>query len=331
MSRTTPVPAASFSMPLPAPAAPRVHAKAPIGGQDSPADADIGGLAIENGLGDTVDEGECSTSRGPCWRRQRPIREIWPGVERWLERLGGAADTIPTRSASEAQRSSMPPGVIGHAGTIVTQRDTKSSEKEPPALAWLRAALPDRVVVLDLETCGFAGSCVFLTGLIHSTPDRGLVLTQLLARHYGEESAMLEACWQLTELAAPESARGPLLVTFNGKTFDWPCLRDRSVLHRLPEGESTAPRHCDLLHLCRRRFRGRVPNCRLQTLESWVCGRRRTGDIPGAQIPDLYHECVRNRDWRPLHSVLHHNALDLVTSLQLACALLSPAPAAGPA
>jgi uncharacterized protein YprB with RNaseH-like and TPR domain len=75
--------------------------------------------------------------------------------------------------------------------------------------------------------------------------------------------------------------------------------------------------HCDLLHHARRRWRERLPNCKLQTLEQAICGRRRRGDIPGRAIPLAYHEFVRTGDAWQMRNVLHHNALDLVTLLQL--------------
>ena len=69
-----------------------------------------------------------------------------------------------------------------------------------------------------------------------------------------------------------------------------------------------------------------MPNCRLQTLEQLVCGRVREGDIPGSQIPATYHHFVRSGQTTEMGSVLLHNAIDLVTLLDLALRL-----ACGPA
>ena len=113
-------------------------------------------------------------------------------------------------------------------------------------------------------------------------------------------------------------SRGVLL-TFNGKSFDWPMVNDRSVLYRLDAAGHTRDldHHIDLLHHARRQYRRELPNCRLQTLEWYLCGRRRTGDIPGSEIPDAYHHYVRTGDTWEMKSILHHNALDLITLLQL--------------
>ncbi|MGM0491216.1 MAG: ribonuclease H-like domain-containing protein, partial [Planctomycetota bacterium] len=72
-----------------------------------------------------------------------------------------------------------------------------------------------------------------------------------------------------------------------------------------------------------------LPDCKLQTLERHVCRRRRTGDIPGREIPSAYHDFVRSGDAWLIRGVLHHNALDLVTLLQLSM-LLVPASPSGP-
>lgn len=190
-----------------------------------------------------------------------------------------------------------------------------------------RDRFPDQTVFLDLETCGFAGSMVFLAGILHRS-ENGLVLSQLLARNYAEEGPMLESLWQWV-------ADCRVLVTFNGKSFDWPQVIDRSTLHRLgpfspssgPGGPratpcdaavwEAAPVHFDLLHHARRHWRHRLPNCKLQTLERQICGRNRTADIPGHEIPAAYHQFVRTGDAPAMRTILHHNALDLITLLQL--------------
>jgi uncharacterized protein YprB with RNaseH-like and TPR domain len=175
-------------------------------------------------------------------------------------------------------------------------------------------AFPERALLLDLETCGFAGSALFLAGVLRSIDGR-LTVELLLARDYSEEAAVLASLWQRIEAAQ-------VLVSFNGKSFDWPMVVDRSRRHLLFRGASPqAPRHIDLLHAARRRWRKELPDCRLQTLEQRICGRRRAEDIPGSQIPAAYHEFVRTGFEREMNSILLHNALDLVTLLDLAMRL----------
>lgn len=194
----------------------------------------------------------------------------------------------------------------------------------PEALRLLALADPESTTYLDIETCGLAGEPVFLVGLLRLR-EGDLRVDQWLARDYAEERALLTALWR--ELA---SAR--CLVTFNGKTFDVPFVAARSaVVGLFPP--PPVPAHVDLLHEARRRWKRELPNCRLQTLEAIVCGRRRFGDIPGCDIPAAYHDFVRAcraddparrlRSLRCMQAVLHHNALDLVTMADLAARLLA--------
>jgi uncharacterized protein YprB with RNaseH-like and TPR domain len=53
-----------------------------------------------------------------------------------------------------------------------------------------------------------------------------------------------------------------------------------------------------------------------------LCGRVRYDDIAGRSIPAAYHEYVRSGDPRQVRRVLHHNALDLLTLLQIALRLM---------
>jgi uncharacterized protein YprB with RNaseH-like and TPR domain len=154
---------------------------------------------------------------------------------------------------------------------------------------------------------------------------------------------MLQSLWELMNPSV-------VLATYNGKSFDWPQVHDRSTLHHLgqrrepgavpnsplalpaangtgagaalrPSDWRSEPTHVDLLHHARRRWRQQLPNCRLQTLERYICGRNRRGDLPGKEIPLAYHEYVRTGQTKTAQAILHHNALDLVTMLQVALVL----------
>jgi len=176
------------------------------------------------------------------------------------------------------------------------------------------SAFPHRAVLLDLETCGLAGSALFLIGLLHRVDDR-LTVELLLARDYSEEAAVLVSLWQRIH------ADG-VVVTFNGKSFDWPMVIDRSRRHLLFRGtKPPTPVHLDLLHAARRRWKKQLSDCKLQTLERHICGRTRTGDIPGSQIPAAYQEFVRPGFEREMDAILLHNSIDLVTLLDLAMRL----------
>ena len=99
-------------------------------------------------------------------------------------------------------------------------------------------------------------------------------------------------------------------------------IRDRCAFHRLEIDDARVP-HLDLLYESRRRWKGKLPNCRLQTLETHLCGRRRYGDIPGWAIPDAYHRFVDTGDARQVRDILHHNLLDLLTMAQVLTIVLT--------
>jgi uncharacterized protein YprB with RNaseH-like and TPR domain len=178
--------------------------------------------------------------------------------------------------------------------------------------AALVAAMPERVLMLDLETCGLGGAALFLAGTLRQV--EGVPTVELLlARNYAEEQAVLETLWGA--LAGQD-----VLVTFNGKSFDWPMVLDRSARYRMSHrvtSDAANLLHLDMLHHSRRRWRKQLPDCRLQTLEQIVCRRSRSGDIPGHRIPAAYAEFVRTGFEREMEAILYHNAMDLVTLLDL--------------
>jgi len=168
----------------------------------------------------------------------------------------------------------------------------------PPALN------PEDFVFLDLETTGLESTPLFLIGAMYFEQG-GFVVRQYFARHYGEERACIS-------LFAADAAEKRLLVTFNGKSFDWPFVKMRAAATRLPFSIDIP--HLDLLHEARRVWGRELPNCKLQTLEDHICGRgEREGDIPGREIPNAYHDYVRSQDATQMVTVLEHNYLDLVT------------------
>ena len=164
-----------------------------------------------------------------------------------------------------------------------------------------------RMLFLDIETCGLSAAPVFLVGL-GMIVERNIVLRQLFARDYTEERALLHELGKLIR-------QFDFLVTFNGKSFDVPFLRDRAVHHRMRFPDEIP--HLDLLWLARRRWKKDLPDCRLKTLEWRILRRRRAGDVSGDQIPGLYHDYVKRGEPHRLLPVFHHNLLDVVAMVEL--------------
>ncbi len=176
----------------------------------------------------------------------------------------------------------------------------------------MRAALsdPSKWLFLDTETTGLAGGTgtyAFLIGL--AWWDAGaLQVEQFFMRDFGEEHAILH------EVAARIAER-PVLVTFNGKAFDWPLLENRFTMTR----SIAVPRlaaHLDLLHPARALWKLRLGSVRLVELERQVLDAARLGwhrqdDVLAALIPQHYFDYLRGGPAEPLAAVVRHNQMDL--------------------
>ncbi len=171
---------------------------------------------------------------------------------------------------------------------------------------------PGRGLFLDTETTGLAGGTgtyAFLVGL--AWWDRnGLAIEQLFMRDHSEEPSLL------LELARILAQR-PVLVTFNGKSFDWPLLETRFRMARV--ALSAPPHtHLDLLHPARQLFRYRLRSVALSELERQVIGLERAGDIPSETIPGRYFAFLRGGPPEPVAEIFRHNQMDLLGLASLA-------------
>lgn len=188
------------------------------------------------------------------------------------------------------------------AGALEAAGDLVSALALDPQLAEVDFT---RMLLLDTETTGLAGgtgTLPFVVGIGWFDGGR-LCVQQFVLRRPGEEMPILRAFEERLQAAS-------CLVTYNGKTFDWPLLRSRFVMNRL-KPPAPAP-HLDLLHCTRRVFRHRPGGAKLVHIESEVLGHRRVGDVPGDQIPELYFRYLRSGQGHLLTPVLEHNAHDMV-------------------
>jgi uncharacterized protein YprB with RNaseH-like and TPR domain len=168
----------------------------------------------------------------------------------------------------------------------------------------------EKAVFLDTETTGLSGGTgmmAFLVGCGKFEHGR-FVVEQWFVREPCEEAAMLTALRERVEQASA-------LVTFNGKSFDWPLLRARYVMNRLVA--PVPPPHLDLLHVARRVYGRRTTQCKLTTLEREVLGFVREGDVDGAEIPAIYSRYLRHGGTDELHAVIEHNLWDVIAMAAL--------------
>jgi uncharacterized protein YprB with RNaseH-like and TPR domain len=179
------------------------------------------------------------------------------------------------------------------------------------ALRLLAPGAPENVanvqqwLFLDTETTGLmggTGTYPFLVGL-GWWEGGGLEVEQLFMREYNEERSLLAAL-------AERMAERPVLVTFNGKSFDWPLLETRYRMTRsIPAPVPHA--HLDFLHPARNLWRLRLGSARLSELERHVLGWDRGPDLVSEFIPGLYLDFVRDGRAEGLVPVFHHNQMDL--------------------
>ncbi|HTV58999.1 MAG TPA: ribonuclease H-like domain-containing protein [Verrucomicrobiae bacterium] len=167
------------------------------------------------------------------------------------------------------------------------------------------ASDPRQWLFLDTETTGLAGGTgtyAFLIGIAWWDAG-GLEVEQFFMREHSEEHSVLAAL-------AERMAERRVLVTFNGKTFDWPLLDTRYRMARTVK--TPAPRaHLDFLHPARQLWRMRIGSVRLADLERKILGWRREGDCFSELIPQYYFDFLRGGTPDPLVPVFYHNQMDL--------------------
>ncbi|MCL6637391.1 MAG: ribonuclease H-like domain-containing protein [Alicyclobacillus sp.] len=175
---------------------------------------------------------------------------------------------------------------------------------------WLGADItPDRVRWYDTEATGLgqgAGTVPFLHAVGQVEGDE-LVVRQYFLADYAEEAELLQALIRLF----PDDA---VVVTFNGKSYDWPLLRSRLQLHRLPQPN---PVHADLLHASRRLWRGQLTRASLTGVEAAVLGMERVDDLPGYAAPARYFSYLAGAGVDALEPVFAHNAADVCSLVVL--------------
>ncbi len=209
-----------------------------------------------------------------------------------------------------------------HLGARQYVRSARPPAPDPETLRLIAPGAPasaadtSRWLFLDTETTGLAGGTgtyAFLVGVAWWEDD-GLVVEQLFMRDHSEEPSLLR------ELASLLAQR-PVLVTFNGKSFDWPLLETRYRMTR----STTVPRphaHLDLLHPARQIWKLSLKSVALSEIERHVLGLQRQADIPSATIPGIYFDFLRGGSPEPLARVFDHNRMDLLGLAELSGRLL---------
>jgi uncharacterized protein YprB with RNaseH-like and TPR domain len=198
-----------------------------------------------------------------------------------------------------------------------------SFSPDPRALKLLLPDAPEEIadpsewLFLDTETTGLSGGSgtyPFLVGIAW-WEGGGLEIEQLFMQEYCEKRSLLFA---LRERIADH----PVVVTFNGKSFDWPLLETRYRMTR-KIAVPTPRAHLDFLHPARHLWRLRLGSVRLSELERHVLGWDRGADLLSGLIPQIYFDYLRGGPPERLVPVLNHNQLDLRGLAALSSRILS--------
>jgi uncharacterized protein YprB with RNaseH-like and TPR domain len=199
----------------------------------------------------------------------------------------------------------------------------KSAKRTTRGIADLAViADPMQWLFLDTETTGITGGTgtyPFLVGLAWWDA-AGLQVEQFFMRDFSEEHAVL------LHLAERMAARR-VLVTFNGKSFDWPLLETRYAMTRAIK-PCVPLAHLDFLHPARALWKLRLGSVRLVDLERHVLDAARLGwhrndDVESALIPQFYFDYLRGGPLEPLIGVFRHNQMDLRGLAALAARIMS--------
>ena len=156
---------------------------------------------------------------------------------------------------------------------------------------------------MDIETMGLSNVPIILIG-VAEVKGNDIVCSQYFLRNYTEESSIIEA--YLTHLDEDS-----VHVTFNGKTFDVPFIKNRCIYNRIDANLDLA--HLDLMYFAKNLWSDDLPNCKLQTIEREMFGLEREGDVPGQYIPGYYKSYLENDNIGPVVPIIEHNAQDVIS------------------
>ena len=184
------------------------------------------------------------------------------------------------------------------------------------------------LLFFDLETTGLsggAGTIAFLAAFARFCPERGsgkneqIEITQYLLLDYPGESDFVErVVEELNPGKYTDTGNLPLVVSYNGKSFDSQIIKTRCLMNGISPPEFS---HADLLHPARRLWKRVLPDCSQATIEVSVLGLDRSGDVSGALAPEIWFSFLRSGRIEDLLSVCDHNARDVTGLASLFLAL----------
>ena len=256
----------------------------------------------------------------------RPLRQQAKAGEIPAAEFVSASSGLPEGAGRLAEILGAAPSGNRFGEHLVLRKWFSDPSECAPEEAALRLLAPDAPgeitdprewIFLDTETTGLmggTGTYAFLVGIAWWDAG-GLQVEQFFLRDHSEEHSLLAALGE-------RLAERRVLVTFNGKSFDWPLLETRYRMTRsvnVPQMRA----HLDFLHPARNLWRMQIGSVRLADLERHILGWKREGDVVSQMIPQLYFEYLRGGAPEPLVPIFYHNQMDLRGLAALANRILS--------
>ncbi|MGZ4160175.1 MAG: ribonuclease H-like domain-containing protein, partial [Neobacillus sp.] len=163
----------------------------------------------------------------------------------------------------------------------------------------------------DTETTGLGGgvgNTIFLLGYA-SILGNQLILRQHILPNPGAEVPLYQSFL--------EKVNYKTLVTYNGKSFDWPQVKTRHTLVREHVPKLPAFGHFDLFHAARRLWKHKLDRLKLTIVEKEVLGIERVDDIPGFLAPMIYFDFIESKQPDGMIGILKHNEIDILSLVTL--------------
>ncbi len=169
----------------------------------------------------------------------------------------------------------------------------------------------EELFFFDTETTGLGGgvgNTIFLLGHASVTENEVVVKQHILPRP-GSEVPLYHSF--LTNIDYTK------MVTYNGKSFDWPAVKTRHTLIREHVPKLPSFGHFDLYHAARRLWKHRLERIKLSIVEKEILGFERKDDIPGFLAPMIYFDYIERKNPEGMIGILKHNELDILSLITL--------------
>ncbi|OLS40283.1 ribonuclease H-like domain-containing protein [Bacillus sp. MRMR6] len=169
----------------------------------------------------------------------------------------------------------------------------------------------EELFFFDTETTGLGGgvgNSIFLLGYASVTGTH-LVLRQHILPNPGAEVPLYQSFL--------EKVNYKTLVTYNGKSFDWPQVKTRHTLVRDHVPKLPAFGHFDLFHAARRLWKHKLDRIKLAVVEKEILGVERIDDIPGYLAPMIYFDFIESKKPDGMLGIIKHNEIDILSLVTL--------------